>query len=405
MLLIDEIDRADDEFEALLLEFARRGLGHRARSSARSPRSGRRSSCSPPTAAATCTTRCAAAASTTGWSSPSRSAWSAILRRTVPAANEPLIESAAAVRRPRPRPRPRQAARHGRGDQLGRRAVRARRDRAGPRRRGPDARRVAKTPDDRDDRRPAAAATAARAQGEPMKIDQRVHRQRSDRAGVGGAHRPRGHRAVHAGRPADRRRRRRLPRQGEGQGRPGRRREFAGTARFVEKDDADHRAVIDAKGRDSRGAGNASRDHHRAAAGADGDAYLVTVDTDLKISGKIAQFGSGMIKEVSGEAARPVRGLPRRKARRRRSRGPGRRFPADTACIEPAPTVPTALPDGRGPVPSRSSRGQAARAGARSSGVARETRRARRRHPRKRARPVRRAGVASSRRPTPRPWT
>lgn len=74
--------------------------------------------------------------------------------------------------------------------------------------------------------------------------------------------------------------------------------EYAGTARFAEKDDAGYRAVIDARGRDSRGAGNASalitaqlreEDSHT----------VVTVDTDLKISGKIAQFGSGMIKEVS----------------------------------------------------------------------------------------------------------
>ena len=34
--------------------------------------------------------------------------------------------------------------------------------------------------------------------------------------------------------------------------------EFAGTARFAEKDDDAHRAVIDAKGRDSRSAGNAA---------------------------------------------------------------------------------------------------------------------------------------------------
>jgi carbon monoxide dehydrogenase subunit G len=34
--------------------------------------------------------------------------------------------------------------------------------------------------------------------------------------------------------------------------------DFAGTARFAEKDDAAYRAVIDARGKDSRGAGNAS---------------------------------------------------------------------------------------------------------------------------------------------------
>lgn len=76
--------------------------------------------------------------------------------------------------------------------------------------------------------------------------------------------------------------------------------EYAGTVRFVEKDDTNHRAVIDAKGRDSRGAGNASA-VITARLRADGAHTVVTVDTDLKISGKIAQLGSGMIKEVSGK--------------------------------------------------------------------------------------------------------
>ncbi|WP_053202156.1 SRPBCC family protein [Jiangella muralis] len=74
--------------------------------------------------------------------------------------------------------------------------------------------------------------------------------------------------------------------------------EYAGTATFVEKDDAVHRAVISASGRDSRGAGNASA-QIVAQLRPDGDSTVVTVDTDLRISGKIAQLGRGMIKEVS----------------------------------------------------------------------------------------------------------
>lgn len=74
--------------------------------------------------------------------------------------------------------------------------------------------------------------------------------------------------------------------------------EYAGTVRFLEKDDARHRAVIDAKGRDSRGAGNASA-NITAALHPDGAHTVVTVNTDLRISGKIAQLGGGMIKEVS----------------------------------------------------------------------------------------------------------
>jgi carbon monoxide dehydrogenase subunit G len=74
--------------------------------------------------------------------------------------------------------------------------------------------------------------------------------------------------------------------------------EYAGTVRFAEKDDVNHHAVIDAKGRDSRGAGTAAA-IITAQLRPEGDQTVVTVDTDLKISGRIAQFGSGMIKEVS----------------------------------------------------------------------------------------------------------
>lgn len=76
--------------------------------------------------------------------------------------------------------------------------------------------------------------------------------------------------------------------------------EYAGTAQFAEKDDVLHRAVIDAKGRDSRGAGNASAAiTMQLKAEADGLRTIVSLDTDLKISGKIAQLGGGMIAEVS----------------------------------------------------------------------------------------------------------
>jgi carbon monoxide dehydrogenase subunit G len=76
--------------------------------------------------------------------------------------------------------------------------------------------------------------------------------------------------------------------------------EFAGTARFAERDDSAYRGVIDAKGRDARSAGNASA-LVTAVLRPEGESTTVTVDTDLKISGKLAQFGSGMIKEVSAK--------------------------------------------------------------------------------------------------------
>jgi carbon monoxide dehydrogenase subunit G len=76
--------------------------------------------------------------------------------------------------------------------------------------------------------------------------------------------------------------------------------EYSGTAQFTEKDPACYRAVIDARGRDSRGNGNANA-VISAQLLADGESTTVTVTTDLTIAGRIAQFGSGMIKEVSAK--------------------------------------------------------------------------------------------------------
>jgi uncharacterized protein len=74
--------------------------------------------------------------------------------------------------------------------------------------------------------------------------------------------------------------------------------EFSGKVRFVEQDRDQHRAVIDAKGKESRGTGNAAATV-TAQLHDDGNRTNVTVDTDLKIVGKLAQFGSGMLQQVS----------------------------------------------------------------------------------------------------------
>jgi len=74
--------------------------------------------------------------------------------------------------------------------------------------------------------------------------------------------------------------------------------EFSGKVRFVEQDRVQHRAVIDAKGKESRGTGNAAATV-TARLQENGQHTSVTVDTDLKIVGKLAQFGSGMLQQVS----------------------------------------------------------------------------------------------------------
>jgi uncharacterized protein len=75
--------------------------------------------------------------------------------------------------------------------------------------------------------------------------------------------------------------------------------QYKGVAKFAEKDDAAHRAMIDAQGRDTRGQGNANATF-TAALEAAGEGTKVNITTDLKLTGKVAQFGRGAIQDVSG---------------------------------------------------------------------------------------------------------
>jgi uncharacterized protein len=116
--------------------------------------------------------------------------------------------------------------------------------------------------------------------------------------------------------------------------------EFAGTARFVEKSDADYRAAIDAKGRDARSAGQAAAVVTAVLHPAGDDSTTVSVDTDLKITGKLAQFGSGMIKEVSTKLlAQFVANLEAKLAAE--SAAPPAHAAADSAAPAPAEAAPS----------------------------------------------------------------
>jgi len=75
---------------------------------------------------------------------------------------------------------------------------------------------------------------------------------------------------------------------------------YNGTGTFVEKDEATHRLVIDAKGKDKRGNGTAGAMVTATMTEAAGGATDVEVRTDLNITGKAAQFGrGGVIQDVS----------------------------------------------------------------------------------------------------------
>jgi carbon monoxide dehydrogenase subunit G len=73
---------------------------------------------------------------------------------------------------------------------------------------------------------------------------------------------------------------------------------YAGVARFVERDEVDHRAVISLRGQEERGNGSVTAtvttllkpDHDRT---------RVDMATELDVSGRAAQFGRGILGDVA----------------------------------------------------------------------------------------------------------
>jgi uncharacterized protein len=76
--------------------------------------------------------------------------------------------------------------------------------------------------------------------------------------------------------------------------------QYKGVARLTEADEGAGRLVIAAEGRDTRGQGNASATIS-ALLTADGDGTRVAVETDLNVTGKVAQFGRGVMADVSSK--------------------------------------------------------------------------------------------------------
>lgn len=73
---------------------------------------------------------------------------------------------------------------------------------------------------------------------------------------------------------------------------------YTGSGTFVERDEAAHRFVVEAKGRDKRGNGTAGATVTLSMAPS-GTGTEVEVLTDLAVTGKPAQFGRGVMQDVS----------------------------------------------------------------------------------------------------------
>ncbi len=76
--------------------------------------------------------------------------------------------------------------------------------------------------------------------------------------------------------------------------------QYKGQATFVELDEDGRRAVLRAEGRETRGQGNANATI-TATLRPDGEGTAVSIVTDLTITGKVAQFGRGVLADVSAK--------------------------------------------------------------------------------------------------------
>ncbi|GAA2881304.1 hypothetical protein GCM10010472_44270 [Pseudonocardia halophobica] len=76
--------------------------------------------------------------------------------------------------------------------------------------------------------------------------------------------------------------------------------QYEGVARFAQRDDDKHHAVLRAEGRDVRGQGNAAATIDLQL-NPQGNGTEVVVVTELELAGRVAQFGRGVIADVSGK--------------------------------------------------------------------------------------------------------
>lgn len=73
---------------------------------------------------------------------------------------------------------------------------------------------------------------------------------------------------------------------------------YSGTAKIVDRDDAQHSATLEAEGRETTGPGSA-RAKALMSVEPDGAGSTVKIVTDYNVAGRVAQFGRGVMEDVS----------------------------------------------------------------------------------------------------------
>ena len=72
---------------------------------------------------------------------------------------------------------------------------------------------------------------------------------------------------------------------------------YNGTARITDRDDAGRSAAIEAEGRETTGPGSARAKAVKV--DAEGSGSMVKISTDYSVAGRVAQFGRGVMEDVS----------------------------------------------------------------------------------------------------------
>ena len=76
---------------------------------------------------------------------------------------------------------------------------------------------------------------------------------------------------------------------------------YRGTAKFNERDEAARTVLVEASGKETRGAGTAAATIKASLEPAEGGATLVNMHTTMNVTGRPAQFGRGVMVEVGGK--------------------------------------------------------------------------------------------------------
>jgi len=73
---------------------------------------------------------------------------------------------------------------------------------------------------------------------------------------------------------------------------------YNGTAKIADRDDAARSATLEAEGRETTGPGSARAKAHMKVDAQDGGS-VVTITTEYSVAGRVAQFGRGVMEDVS----------------------------------------------------------------------------------------------------------